>query len=103
MNAKNITVKYTSYFALASLLLLSLVTSENAFAGLREIEETTSSFRTAIFALLGTGAAIYLLIRGFMLKINKIGWNDFLHSLFWTFVLAGLPVLFLLIYSVLAH
>lgn len=89
------TEKYTSYFVMASLILISLVTSENAFAtsALATVEGGVKTAQTAIYALLGTGAAVYLLVKGFMLKINKIGWNDLMMSLITCGVIAGLPAL----------
>lgn len=87
--------KHTIYFVMASLILLSLVTSENVFAaeGLGKVKEGVSEAQKAIYALLGTGAAVYLLVKGFMLKINKIGWNDLMMSLVSCGVVAGLPAL----------
>lgn len=87
--------KHTSYFVMASLILISLVTSENAFAveELGKVKEGVSAAQRAIYSLLGTGAAVYLLVKGFMLKINKIGWNDLMMSLVSCGVIAGLPAL----------
>lgn len=95
MKIKESTEKHTNYFVMASLILISLVTSENAFAtgALATVQGGVKTAQTAIYALLGTGAAVYLLVKGFMLKINKIGWNDLMMSLVTCGVIAGLPAL----------
>ncbi|ECX0308878.1 conjugal transfer protein TraC [Salmonella enterica subsp. enterica serovar Enteritidis] len=61
--------------------------------GVSGAEGGISTAQTAIYSLLGAGAAVYLLIKGFMLKINKIGWNDLFMAMVTCAVVAGLPAL----------
>ncbi|EBF9323898.1 conjugal transfer protein TraC [Salmonella enterica subsp. enterica serovar Java] len=82
---------------LACAFFISVLTSApmSAFAagGVSGAEGGISTAQTAIYSLLGAGAAVYLLIKGFMLKINKIGWNDLFMAMVTCAVVAGLPAL----------
>ncbi|HGP2725893.1 TPA: conjugal transfer protein TraC [Salmonella enterica] len=75
-------------------LFVSVLTPLSAFAGgISGAEGGISTAQTTIYSLLGAGAAVYLLIKGFMLKINKIGWNDLFMAMVTCAVVAGLPAL----------
>jgi hypothetical protein len=52
-----------------------------------------STAQTVIYSLLGAGAALYILIQGFLLKIKKIGWNNFFMAFIEVAVVAGSPAL----------
>ncbi|EGB7013637.1 conjugal transfer protein TraC [Salmonella enterica subsp. enterica serovar Muenchen] len=81
-------------FAIA--FFISVVSSApmSAFAGgISNAEGGISTAQATIYSLLGAGAAVYLLIKGFMLKINKIGWNDLFMAMVTCAVVAGLPAL----------
>lgn len=79
----------TSFFTVAS----SAPVSAFAAGGVSGATQGISTAQTVIYSLLGAGAALYLLIKGFMLKINKIGWNDLFMAMLTTAVVAGLPAL----------
>lgn len=64
-----------------------------AAGGVSGATQGISTAQTAIYSLLGAAAALYLLFKGFMLKINKIGWNDLFMAMLTVAVVAGLPAL----------
>ncbi|KMK87271.1 hypothetical protein KCQ_05661 [Pectobacterium atrosepticum ICMP 1526] len=66
----------------------------SAFAGgVQAATAGASTAQTTIYSLLGAGAAVWLLIKGFMLKMNKIGWNDMFMAMVTIATVAGIPAL----------
>ena len=85
-------VKVLAFSFFAS-VMASAPMSAFAAGGISGAEGGISTAQTAIYSLLGAGAAVYLLMKGFMLKINKIGWNDLFMAMVTCAVVAGLPAL----------
>lgn len=81
------------FFFAAVCLALSLMPTFAMAGGIDAAKSGISESQKNIYMLLGAGAAVFLLIRGYMLKIGKIGWGDLFQSMITVAVVAGLPAL----------
>lgn len=94
MDKTKIATKNINALVAAAFMVVFSVSPLAAFAGgISDANGGISTAQTVMYTFLGAGAAVYMLIKGFMLKINKIGWNDLFMALITCAVVAGLPAL----------
>lgn len=95
MENKNHAANKMKFFFFAFFVAMFSVSPLSAMAagGVSGAQAGISTAQTVIYSLLGAGAAVYMLIQGFLLKLKKIGWNQLFLALVEVAVVAGLPAL----------